>query len=175
MSNREGRTQLHVACIDGNVELVQALIDGGSSLSAKDIWGKEPMFYAMLTGQVAIVHKLANAGARLSDESKMEMANRYCCSAADGDIKTLKKMLACNIPIDSVDYSRQSALQLAALHGRAEVVKFLVDLGVDIYFQNLWGKTAMDYAEVGGYRDVLQLLRCSANMAMKDNYACEPD
>ena len=94
------------------------------------------------------------------------MESRFFCSAADGDLASLKEMLLSKISIDSLDYSRQSALQLAALHGRIEVVRFLIHSGADINYTNIWGKTAMDYAEYNGHHSVKYLLESAGNLSV---------
>ena len=156
--DRDGRTLLHLACIDGDCERVQELIDQGASLASKDRWGNDPLKYAMQAGHCRIAQKLLDAGAQPWQESSKDMENRLFPCAAAGDATTLKNLISCKVSVNAVDYSGQSALHLAAYHGRAEVVQILVEAGADTSQQNIWGKSTMDYAAQGGHVPIQQLL-----------------
>jgi len=54
---------LHIACVNGHVELVEALINMGSNLEARDIFLRTPLHLSVETSQDAVVQSLIRLGA----------------------------------------------------------------------------------------------------------------
>ena len=67
-----GNTALHYCCANGHTEIVQVLIDAGSSVAAANNSGSTSLHYASLTGQIGAVRILVNAGADLVARNKYE-------------------------------------------------------------------------------------------------------
>ncbi|XP_046746534.1 tonsoku-like protein isoform X2 [Diprion similis] len=65
--NERGETQLHVACINCNIERVEKLINDGHPTDVRDNFGWTPLHEAANHGYVEIVRLLLNAGADLND------------------------------------------------------------------------------------------------------------
>jgi ankyrin repeat protein len=40
-----GKTVLHYACYNGNIEIVKLLIEAGADINAKDIYGNTPLYW----------------------------------------------------------------------------------------------------------------------------------
>jgi hypothetical protein len=150
---------LHTVCAEGNVELAKTLIARRADPNAKDRWGNEPLKYSILGGHTRLVKFLESCGALCSMKSKVDLNCTYCRCAAEGDIQAMKRLLAGKVSVDAVDYDCKSALQLAASHGQEDVVKLLIELGVNVKYQDNWSKTAMDHAIQGGYFGVQEILR----------------
>ena len=150
---------LHLVCADGNLQLAKALVARRADPNLKDRWGNEPLKYAMREGNAEMVEFLEQAGALCSNKSRVDLSYKYCRSAAEGDIQTMRRLLAGKVSIDAVDYDHKSALQLAASNGQDNVVKFLVAARADVNYQDSWSKTAMDHAVQGGHFSVQEILR----------------
>jgi ankyrin repeat protein len=58
-----GNAPLHIASSRGNLEHVEALINGGANVNAKGEDGDTPLFRAAEQGHVAVVKRLLEAGA----------------------------------------------------------------------------------------------------------------
>lgn len=65
--NEKGETPLHVACINGNIEMVEKLIDNGHPINVQDNAGWTPLHESANHGFVEIAKLLINAGANISD------------------------------------------------------------------------------------------------------------
>ncbi|XP_046607521.1 tonsoku-like protein isoform X1 [Neodiprion virginianus] len=65
--NERGETQLHIACINCNIERVQKLIDDGHPTDIRDNFGWTPLHEAANHGHVEIAKLLLNAGADVND------------------------------------------------------------------------------------------------------------
>jgi len=130
-------TALHWSVsLKGNPMTIRALIDGGANPDARDKDGQTPLHHAVLISGDARAVKVIKA---LRD------------NGADPDIPDKK-------------YKR-SPLLLAAYSGKMVVMKVLLQLGADLYFQDKAGDDAWNIAaEYEGDREqVTKLLDCWAD------------
>uniref|UniRef100_A0A8C5RD83 Tonsoku-like protein n=1 Tax=Leptobrachium leishanense TaxID=445787 RepID=A0A8C5RD83_9ANUR len=65
--NEKGETVLHRACIDGNVKLVQCLLEKGHPINPRDYCGWTPLHEACNHGRLEIVQLLLQRGANIND------------------------------------------------------------------------------------------------------------
>ncbi|XP_039435860.1 tonsoku-like protein [Culex pipiens pallens] len=66
--NNKGESQLHQACIDGNLVLVQKLLDQGHPVNVRDNAGWLPLHEACIHGHKEIVDLLLDRGAYMNDK-----------------------------------------------------------------------------------------------------------
>ncbi|KAK5642065.1 hypothetical protein RI129_008232 [Pyrocoelia pectoralis] len=65
--NNKGETQLHTACINGNLELVKRLLNQRHPVNVRDNCGWLPIHEACICGHVEIVRLLIRSGASIND------------------------------------------------------------------------------------------------------------
>ena len=114
------------------VEALDALVARGADVAA-DVYRGTSLSWAAACGRVAAIRRLAELG-------------------ADVDQRTT---------FGGPDHGQRcTALHLAAQSGEAEAVRALLDLGADPWItDDLYGGNALGWAEHGGSRDVVALLR----------------
>lgn len=64
-----GDTPLHVACIRGYEDEVDALLEGGANINSKGEHDNLPIHYAVAQGHILIVKKLLNYGASIDSNN----------------------------------------------------------------------------------------------------------
>ncbi|XP_068976565.1 tonsoku-like protein isoform X2 [Bombus flavifrons] len=69
--NEKGETQLHVACIHGNVETVEKLLESGHLTNVRDHFGWTPLHEAANHGHVEIAKLLLKYGADVNDPGSL--------------------------------------------------------------------------------------------------------
>lgn len=69
--NEKGETQLHIACINGNIETVERLLESGHSTSVRDHFGWTPLHEAANHGHVEIAKLLLKYGASINDPGSL--------------------------------------------------------------------------------------------------------
>lgn len=69
--NEKGETQLHVACINGNIEIVEKLLESGHLTNVRDHFGWTPLHEAANHGHVEIAKLLLKYGADVNDPGSL--------------------------------------------------------------------------------------------------------
>ena len=88
-----------------------------------------------------------------------EPANSIWVSAKKGDIESIRQHIAFGTNLNSVGSNRdETALIIAACQGHVEIVKLLIEEGVDLNIQNNEGVTAQFCAVFFGRTDIVQIL-----------------
>ncbi len=72
---------------------------------------------------------------------------------------TLKELAAIGANFDVPDNDARTPLHLAAEYGRVETVKFLIEQGVDIDHEDLYGINALIQAIFNYHDDVAKILK----------------
>lgn len=70
----------------------------------------------------------------------------------------MRKLLSAGADVNDTNPGGQTALILAALMGRADIVRLLLEAGADVNRRDNLGLTASDWAQRKGFLDVTQLL-----------------
>lgn len=79
-------------------------------------------------------------------------------AAAQGDLRTIRRMLARGTPVDIRTSNGTTALFGAATEGQSVVVEFLLARGANSATPNMDGKTALDAARTEGHLDTVRIL-----------------
>ncbi|XP_076763240.1 tonsoku-like protein [Xylocopa sonorina] len=69
--NEKGETQLHVACINGNIEAVEKLLESGHTTNIRDHFGWTPLHEAANHGHIEIAKLLLKHGANIDDPGSL--------------------------------------------------------------------------------------------------------
>lgn len=107
----DSRTCLHLAASAGNLHVVNALVEHGAKLSAKDRWGGTPLADALREGHVQVARALRSLGAELLFDQSMA-SGMLCELARVGDLERVKLMLTCGTDANASDYDRRTCLRL---------------------------------------------------------------
>ena len=154
-----GRTALHAAAANGNLEIVETLIEHGADANLQDIHGRVPMFVALAEHHPEVARRLAeetDPDVRTVDGSTLLIE-----AARAEDVILVQWALDHGTDPNAVRPGKNNAtaLILAARNGNLEIVKLLLAQGADPAVTNDKGKTAIDLAKG---KNVKELLRTSA-------------
>ena len=145
------------AVSDGNIEKVKELIENGSDVNLKYL-GQPPILIATIKGHLEIMEYLIEKGANVKNKDKNGFTSFHHAaeSASENNVEILRKLIefALRKNVDGVDIKTseknaesRSPLQIAAIKGRAEIMKFLIEeKGADILAVDIRGKTALHLA-----------------------------
>ncbi|CAJ1056557.1 protein phosphatase 1 regulatory subunit 12A isoform X2 [Xyrichtys novacula] len=182
-ANIDGLTALHQACIDENAEMVQFLVESGSDINRGDNEGWTPLHAAASCGFIQIAKYLIEHGAHVgavnsegelpldvATEDAMERLLKAEIKKQGIDVDKARKeeervmlqdaeaVLAGGGTLTPHQNTKATALHVAAAKGYIEVLKVLLQCGVDIDSRDIDGWTPLHAAAHWGQEEVCTLL-----------------
>ncbi len=165
---------LFLAAAYGHVAVVNLLLEAGASADSTDYFERETaLTVAALNGHAAVVKVLLHAGAdRAKFFGKFGAFDDRICSydfydlpaysllmvlAYHGQIEVVRVLLDFNAAEDNDGIAGAIALWLAAKKGHTEIVRMLLEVGVDKEYRNYCWRALVAAARFG-HKDVVQLL-----------------
>lgn len=125
-------TSLHHAVnIGSDPGILEFLLEKGSDINSRDVWGKTPLLRAIekkfVNGALCLLSKGANPNEPDNEnEYAIHVATRFALSTV------IEKLLHCGADINVLNNRRCSPLHYAALHGSCEDVKRLIQAGAEV-------------------------------------------
>ncbi|XP_012547580.2 ankyrin repeat and SOCS box protein 3 isoform X1 [Bombyx mori] len=174
----ESVTPLHVVSGQGNLEIMQLLIEHGALIDVQDYDGDTPLHDAVLETKFEAVSLLLHAGASPEIPNEPGSFTPFHLACSKGCFETMKAIYPFVTDINQVTSSGKTALMLALTGANEEIVDFLLENGIDPHIRDINGDLALDIALTDGYHahykkifNVTKLHQISLNTILK---ACKP-
>ena len=119
---------LGIAAAQGNLNLVDVLLNAGAEVNPKNSLVVEPLWYATTNGHLYIVRRLLNAGARIKSHSGRNM---FLPAVVSGNAELVSVFLEHGAHPNEVIQGWAKPLMLAISLGHKEVADRLRDAGAD--------------------------------------------
>lgn len=157
------RDALMNAAVSGQTEIVRALLKAGADAKARDRSGKTALMLANEKDKpdMDLVNLLRGGGSDDADYNVQE----YLRAAMNGDVARVRQFLRAGVDVDVAYQNGAKALISAVKRGHTEVVKLLIELGVDIETKGevkAWGvkfrSDALAMAAEEGRLEIVRLL-----------------
>jgi ankyrin repeat protein len=137
----DGKTQLHLACRDGNFELANELIKLGVDINKQDKDGATALY---ISKKNEIVKLLIEAGA------DPDLQNYRSCYTPLLDAMVWWNETKYNLLVPLTDLNIKcsfgyTALMFSAIYHRLDDIKFLISAGADLYIRNYEGMDFYDF------------------------------
>jgi ankyrin repeat protein len=152
-----GRTPLTWAAQEGQIAILRILLQKGTNIDENDLQDYTPLMRASKAGHHAVVAFLIKEG--------VEVENSYAHKAMslafrNGHAATLKLLTKANVHWDPNVEGWQEALRTASARGNEEMVKFLIEEGVDVKIRHpiLVGDSDLSLALQNGHTATSRIL-----------------
>ncbi|KAJ4168127.1 hypothetical protein NW754_011941 [Fusarium falciforme] len=153
----KGRTPLTWAAQEGRIAILRSLLQKGINIDENDLQDYTPLMRASGAGHHAVVAFLIKEG--------VEVENSYAHKAMslafkNGHAATLKLLSKANVHWDPDPEGLQEALRTASARGNEEMVKFLIEEGVNVKIRPpiFAGDSALSLALENGHTATSRIL-----------------
>ncbi|XP_014778973.1 ankyrin repeat domain-containing protein 31 isoform X1 [Octopus bimaculoides] len=164
-TDRERRTALHYAALNGYPDVCRCLISHGCDIDKQDAIGFTALHRACSQGHTAVCKVLLEEGC--AKDLQDEHGNTALHEASwNGYSKTLDVLVKNNCKVSIQNKSGFTPLHLAAQNGHNESSRILIYSGCSTDIKNNYGDTSLHTAARYGHAGVARILisaRCSLN------------
>ena len=150
-----GQPVLHMAAREGNLDVVQALVQAGAEIDKRNLLKETPVMLAALAGHTKIVDFLVTKEAQINQPGWTPLLY----AATNGHVEVIKILIENQAYIDSSSPNGSTPLMMAARGGHVGVVTLLLDEGADPTLKNENGDTAINWAEKAKHTVIADLIR----------------
>ncbi len=155
---------LEGALLDGDLALVNELLEKGADPDHKDAEGRFPLLEAALNHDLAMIDLLVAAGADIEQKGTAYNLNAFLAAAQQGQPATVRALAAHGADIEARDGDSYSALMISCNRGREDIASALLELGAEVNAKDAEGSTPIMFAAQHGYTEVVgKLLNSNAN------------
>ncbi len=151
------KTSLHDASEEGNLEIVQSLLDSGAYVNERNALQQDPLFCASRGGRVEVAKLLIKYGADVNFQDRVGRAPLHIASRS-GHLDVVLVLLENGADTNIKTQGHWTALHFASILGYVEIVNALLRWGANIHLRNDEGHTPTQLASRRGERGIVQLL-----------------
>ena len=113
-ASHDGRTPIHVACLEGQLQVIRYLLEKGASPHVLDNHGQTPLHDAIRSDNEEAILLLREFGAHLGPTT-VNTALEICSLAADDKVDRLRAWHLAGVDFNVGDYDRRTALHVVSL------------------------------------------------------------
>ena len=134
----DGRNYFMWSAYKGNIDLLQHLIEKGSDTKIVDDHGYNPITFVAVTGQqnLKVYDLLLKNGSLIEDLNREGANSLLLLSPHLKDFATVRYFTDKGLSIFDKDYEGNTMISYAARGGNKEIIKNLIELGVDYKTKN---------------------------------------
>ncbi|KAL3461971.1 ankyrin repeat-containing domain protein [Aspergillus heterothallicus] len=153
----DGSTPLHHSSSHSDPEIYTCLITAGADITAKDESGQTPLHAAAAVGNHTICHRLIREyKTRGLDYMEPDSADRTILELAAnaGTFVTIDRLVRAGADVNGGQHTRHGkhrgipALHYAIINDKLQAMARLARHGADYSIQDLYGRTAIDWAAI---------------------------
>ncbi len=175
---QQGVPLLHLACMEGKLEIAEMLVSKGADVELKDIMGNTPAKAAILRGNPNLLEFLINKGISINtvdDDGKNLLL--YLLKYGQKNQNKLSEILINNgIKLNIADKSGKTALVYAIENRSEDVALNLINNGAELnWFDEKTGMNLLHYCAIyGAPQATKKLIEKGLDINAKDNLSTYP-
>ena len=160
--NTQGFTPVHIAALNGHAKVLQTLVSVGADAHITDFSGRTALHLAIGNGNTETFMLLVNEIE--CDLNAQDIDGCSCVHAAVmcDNLSFLNVLIGEGADVNCVDINGSSPLICASMHGKATILKRLLELtSTDVFLKDKLGRSALDVAKLMNNKDFVKILNRS--------------
>jgi len=145
-ADERGYTPLHACADSGHLEVCQLLVEKGGHPDPQAKIGCTPLHRAAEQGHLEVCKYLQLKGADVNFQDRGKGWTPLLLAALHGRLEVCHFLVDCRANVNACNRYAESCLHMAAQPGHVDIVKLLLQKGADATVQQVYGRTAFDYA-----------------------------
>ncbi|CAK9093086.1 Ankyrin repeat domain-containing protein 1 [Durusdinium trenchii] len=154
---RSGRSALHRAAFNGEIDEVERLLRAGLDIEAKDNRVDTPLHLAAGYGHLTVVDRLIAAGAVLEATGRFGATPLHWAAVA-GHWEVAQRLIEARADLEAKDHSGRTPLHRAAEECYWEVAQRLIEARADLKVRDKQGQTPWHFAKKNGWKKMIGVL-----------------
>jgi ankyrin repeat protein len=157
------KPSFHIACKESDLHLIHQLLDEGTNIDVKDMFGRTALHYMAVLGNVDIMKLLITLGANINERSN-SLWTPLLYASESGNCNCLKVLLDAGADISILDNDDQSCLHVIA-HNSCPTepdyevcTQYLLEAGINIDIRDRYNRTAKMVAEQAGNHNIVKII-----------------
>jgi len=147
--------ELFDACLDGNINAAQLLLEKGAEINWVDEHGRTPLYIACNQGKVDAVRLLLDKGAEVDRSAKVG-ASALIVACCKGHADVAQLLIDSGANVNQAD--DRMLLRIVCENDHVDVARLLIDKGANVNQTDIDGMTLLNIACQNGHVNVAQLL-----------------
>lgn len=153
-----GRSALSLAMANDALDAAKALLASPElKVDLRNAQDESPLMLAALRGQTDLVRLLIKRGADVNKTGWTPL-HYACTGTTDHQLDIVKILLDENAYIDAESPNGSTPLMMAAMYGKTEVARLLLEEGADPTLANQKKFTAIDFAQRASRPELVELI-----------------
>jgi ankyrin repeat protein len=154
-----GRTALHKAVGEGNIEMVKLLLANNADVNVQDTLHQFTPLHSAVSRSVAelLIANGANVHARTDKVSGS--ATPLHNAAQEGQLEVAETLIAHGADVNAKNEWGSTPLHCAVMEKKKDVVRLLLASKADTNSRDEWGRTVFDIAQKNDDSELIEMLR----------------
>jgi ankyrin repeat protein len=153
----KGVLPVNLAAENADLNMIHLLVKYGAQINKKDGNSRVALHLAVESGNEEMVEYLLKAGADVNARDELGQTPLMCVWEEKRETTISEKLLKSGANINAVNNEGDTSLMYAIRQGNVERSRFLINQGADLSIRNVRGQNVLDYAKIGGLKEILSL------------------
>ena len=154
----DAATAYILAATYGHTQIVQTFLKWGVDINSSRETGETALFRASAFGHIEVVELLVDNGANISATRTSDECHAITRAVSEGHVEIVEFLIKRGADMNLLNSQGWSLLALASNFGKLEVIKMLLDCGVNIDGTTNDSEKAIHRAIIAGYCDIAKYL-----------------
>jgi len=152
-------TPLHLAVTYGHQPAYDLLMSSGSDIQAANAFGNTCLHLASVRGHIALMEDILQKGAQVNAQNNLGATPLLMACYSEGEpVDVAGKLVPSGADCNIFDTNNITPVMAAVQQKEVGLVKLFISSGANVSIADRFGKTPLNYAQLGGHEELIKLV-----------------